>query len=35
MAATSLVSAMLPLLILYLVLSERFIEGMTAGAVKG
>jgi ABC-type glycerol-3-phosphate transport system permease component len=35
MAATSLVAAMLPLLILYLVLSERFIEGMTAGAVKG
>ncbi|MEP7355817.1 MAG: carbohydrate ABC transporter permease [Anaerolineales bacterium] len=35
MAATSLVAAMLPLLILYLVLSERFIEGMTAGALKG
>jgi len=35
MAATSLVAAMLPLLILYLVLSERFIEGMTAGAIKG
>jgi len=35
MAATSLVASMLPLLILYLVLSERFIEGMTAGAVKG
>jgi len=35
MAATSLVAAMLPLLILYLVLSERFIEGLTAGAIKG
>jgi ABC-type glycerol-3-phosphate transport system permease component len=35
MGATSLVAAMLPLLILYLVLSERFIEGMTAGALKG
>ncbi len=35
MASTSLVASMLPLLILYLVLSERFIEGMTAGAVKG
>ena len=35
MAATSLVAAMLPLLILYLILSERFIEGMTAGALKG
>jgi raffinose/stachyose/melibiose transport system permease protein len=28
-------ASMLPLLILYLVLSERFIEGMTAGAIKG
>lgn len=35
MASTSLVASMLPLLILYLVLSERFIEGMTSGAVKG
>ena len=35
MGSTSLVASMLPLLILYLVLSERFIEGMTAGAVKG
>ena len=34
LAAASLVSAMLPLLIAYLFLSERFIEGMTAGAVK-
>jgi ABC-type glycerol-3-phosphate transport system permease component len=35
MAATSLVTAMLPILILYLLLSEKFIEGMTAGALKG
>ncbi len=35
MAATSLVAAMLPILILYLLLSEKFIEGMTAGALKG
>ncbi len=35
MAATSLVAAMLPLLIVYLLLSERFVEGLTAGAVKG
>jgi ABC-type glycerol-3-phosphate transport system permease component len=35
LAATSLVTAMLPLLIAYLFLSERFIEGMTAGAIKG
>lgn len=34
MAATSLVAAMLPLLIAYLFLSERFVEGLTAGAVK-
>lgn len=34
-AAASLVTAMLPVLILYLVLSDKFIEGMTAGAVKG
>lgn len=34
-AAASLVSAMLPVLILYLILSERFIEGLTAGAIKG
>jgi ABC-type glycerol-3-phosphate transport system permease component len=34
MAATSLVAAMLPLLIVYLILSERFVEGLTAGAVK-
>jgi len=35
MAAASLVSAMLPVLILYLILSDRFIEGLTAGALKG
>lgn len=35
MAAASLVSAMLPVLILYIVLSDRFITGLTAGAVKG
>jgi raffinose/stachyose/melibiose transport system permease protein len=34
-AAASLVTSMLPVLILYLVLSDRFIEGMTAGALKG
>lgn len=35
MAATSLVATMAPVLILYLVLSDKFIEGMTAGALKG
>lgn len=35
LAAASLVSAMLPIFILYLLLSEKFIEGLTAGAVKG
>lgn len=35
MAAASLVAAMLPILILYLLLSEKFIQGMTAGALKG
>ena len=35
MAASSLVTAMLPVLVLYLFLSDRFIEGLTAGAVKG
>ena len=34
-AAASLVTAMLPILILYLVMSERFIQGLTAGAIKG
>lgn len=34
-AAASLVSAMLPVLILYLILSDKFIEGLTAGALKG
>jgi ABC-type maltose transport system permease subunit len=27
--------AALPLIVLYLVLSEQFIKGLTAGAVKG
>ncbi len=35
MAATSLVVAMLPVLVLYVLMAERFIEGLTAGAVKG
>ncbi|MDY7027900.1 MAG: carbohydrate ABC transporter permease [Spirochaetota bacterium] len=35
MAAASLVVGMLPLLILYLILAERFVEGITAGAIKG
>lgn len=35
MGATSLVAAMLPLLALYLILSEQFISGLTAGALKG
>ncbi len=34
-AAASLVTSMLPVLILYIILSDRFIEGMTAGAIKG
>jgi ABC-type glycerol-3-phosphate transport system permease component len=34
-AAASLVSAMLPVLILYLFLSDKLIQGLTAGAVKG
>ena len=33
--AASLVTAMLPVLVLYLFLSDRFIEGLTAGALKG
>lgn len=35
MAAASLVVSMLPILILYLALSEKFIQGLTAGALKG
>ena len=35
MASASLVVAMLPVLIVYLALSDRFIEGLTAGALKG
>ena len=34
-AAASLVAAMLPVLLLYLFLSDKFIEGLTAGALKG
>jgi len=34
-AAASLVLSMLPTLLLYLVMSDKFIEGLTAGAVKG
>jgi raffinose/stachyose/melibiose transport system permease protein len=34
-AAASLVTAMLPVLILYLFLSDKFIQGLTAGALKG
>lgn len=34
-AAASLVLAMLPTLILYLIMSDKLIEGLTAGAVKG
>jgi raffinose/stachyose/melibiose transport system permease protein len=35
MAASSLVVGMLPIVVLYLALSERFVQGMTAGAIKG
>ena len=35
MAAASLVTAMLPVLILYLFLADKFIRGLTAGALKG
>ncbi len=35
MLATGLIIASLPVLVLYLFLSERFVQGMTAGAVKG
>lgn len=34
-AAASLVTAMLPVLIVYLIISDKFIEGLTAGALKG
>jgi raffinose/stachyose/melibiose transport system permease protein len=34
-AAASLVISMLPTLILYLLMSDKFIKGLTAGAVKG
>ena len=32
---TAILIAALPLVALYLVLSEQFIKGLTAGAVKG
>ena len=35
LAAASLVTAAAPIFILYVFLSERFVEGLTAGAVKG
>ena len=35
MLATGLMIATLPVLILYLFLSEWFVKGMTAGAIKG
>lgn len=34
-AAASLVLSVLPTLLLYLIMSDKFIEGLTAGAVKG
>jgi len=33
--ATGLMIATLPVLVLYLFLSEWFVKGMTAGAIKG
>ena len=35
MLATGLMIATLPVLVLYLFLSEWFVKGMTAGAIKG
>jgi raffinose/stachyose/melibiose transport system permease protein len=35
MLATGLMIASLPVLLMYLFLSEWFVKGMTAGAVKG
>ncbi len=35
MAAASLVVATVPVLVLYLLLSDKFIKGLTAGALKG
>ena len=35
MLATGLMIATLPVLLLYLFLSEWFVQGMTAGAIKG
>jgi raffinose/stachyose/melibiose transport system permease protein len=35
LAATSLTVAAVPILVLYLFMSERFVEVLTAGGVKG
>jgi ABC-type glycerol-3-phosphate transport system permease component len=35
MLATGLMIATLPVLVMYLFMSEWFVKGMTAGAVKG
>jgi ABC-type glycerol-3-phosphate transport system permease component len=35
MLASGLMVSVLPVIILYLILSEQFIKGMTAGAIKG
>jgi raffinose/stachyose/melibiose transport system permease protein len=35
MAAASMIVTMLPILLLYMYLSRKFIEGLTAGAIKG
>ena len=35
LAAASLVVGLFPLLVFYLIASERFVEGITAGALKG
>lgn len=35
MGAASLVVGMAPVVVLYIALSERFVQGMTAGAIKG
>ena len=35
LASASLVVAAAPVLILYIFMSERFIEGLTAGAIRG
>ncbi|UCC63992.1 MAG: hypothetical protein JSV36_02725 [Anaerolineae bacterium] len=35
MIATGLMVSVIPVIVLYLILSEQFIKGMTAGALKG